>query len=434
MSSISLSQIEILGLRAYANNDEYRLPIITRSEQITVEFDVKTSLPPNLNIIFKHASQNWTVDENYFINEPAKTVAINLSYANAPNGVNHYTYRYVNSFPNNKNFVEFSYSGNYIFFIVDHNNSDKVLASGKFILAEEIVTTSMTIENKYHPNYDSPYNQMNNVTVLVSAPNEYTAADMNSIYHQDITRVDLIKNWNLEQPEVIDVNDTNPETFVEKFTMPNKIFWKRDVPSGNEYRRLDLSSTALYPNSKLVVLRDQPDVSRFQWQSKPDVNGASKLKAFTGANSDYLEVEMRLRLQNILQQKIFMVGGFTQWKVLPEFELKQNLENGLFVVRSWLRRGVYDYQYVLGDLDANGNVTNQDWVSLEGNDWRTINRFTALVYYRDRRLGGFDRVIGFVRGRNPGTAESGRKISETNPKPPKATRWPGPVYFNESKK
>ena len=89
-----------------------------------------------------------------------------------------------------------------------------------------------------------------------------------------------------------------------------------------------------------------------------------------------------------------MTGGFTEWNVLPEYEMVRDSSDGLYRSQFWLRRGVYDYQYVLGEVDANGKVTEQDWLTLEGNDWRTINRYIAVLYYQDRRYGGFDRVVG----------------------------------------
>jgi hypothetical protein len=343
-----------------------------------------------------------------------------------------YKYRFRNSFPNNRNRVEFTYSGNYLFAVVDHNANDQVLGTGKFIVAESIVPVTFTVENKYHSEYAAPLNQMNYITVNVSLPAEYTAADNEAVYFPDVKVVDIIRNWNIEQPLRIDQDDTDPETFVENIMKPEKTFWKRDVFVGNEYRRLDLSSIAQYPNNRLAILRESPDVSRFQWQGKPDANGASKLKAFTGSNSDYLEVEVRLRLAEPPRKRVYVTGGFTQWNVLPEYELKPDSVSGLYAARFWVRRGVYDYQYVLGNPAPDGTVSDQDWITVEGNDWRTINRYTALVYYHDRRLGGVDRVIGYVRGRNPGTRDPGKVSTSGNPvKSPSQTP---PVYYEQGKK
>lgn len=402
---LSRSEVEILGLRVYGNGDEYRPPIIGRSEVITIDFDVATTHPPNLQIVFKHASKDWVVDENLFVNEPSKVMTDYLAYSAAPNAVYHYTYSYRNSFPNKRNRVEFSFSGNYKFYIVDHDANDQLLAEGKFIVTDDIVTASMSIANTYHPELPPLLNQVNFITVNVSAPNEYNVNDPNSVYHYDIKTVDIIQNWRITQPFRIDLDDRNSETFIDDFMKPSKKFWIRNIPTANEHRRLDLSNTTTYPNHKLAVSIEGPDLSRFQWQGKPDANGASKLKPFIGANSDYLEAELRLRLAEHPAKKIYVVGAFNNWEVLPEYEMILDTTTGLYTFRFWIRRGVYDYQYVLGDENGDGSIINQDWLTLEGNDWRTINRYTALVYYRDRRYGGFDRVVGVVRGRSPGGDE-----------------------------
>lgn len=411
----AVSGVEILGLRVYGNDDEYRPPIIERGEVVSIEFDVATVHPPNLQIIFKHASKDWVVDENEFVNDPSKIVTDYLAYTAAPNGVWHYTYSYKNSFPNKRNRVEFTHSGNYKFFIIDRDNNNRVLAEGKFIVVENLVDASMTVANKYYPETSSPFNQVHFVTVNVSVPEQYNANDANTLYHADVRTVDIIQNWCLTQPYRIDLDDDNSDTFVDDFMKPNKKFWIRNIPAGNEYRRLDLSNTTTYPNRQVARLLNGPDLSRFQWQGKPDANGASKRKPFTGPNSDYLEVELRLRLPEIPTQKIFVTGGFTNWEVLPPYTLNPDSITGLYTVRFWVRRGVYDYQYVLGEERTDGTIVDQDWVTLEGNDWRTINRFTALIYYRDRRYGGFDRIVGVVRGRSPGGGE-GAIDSSTNQK------------------
>lgn len=402
------AQVEIFGLRTFAAGDEYRPPVISASEQVTIEFDVASSLPPNLHILFYHASRDWTVDKNSFINDPGNMRAEMLLYSPAPAAVYQFRYRYTNSFPNTRNKVAFRYSGNYIYRIVDVTAADAVVAEGRFIVAEGAVGISVKMENRYHSEYESPFNQRLHTSVTVSVPGEFTAADNASIDHMDVKHVSIIRNWELEHPYTIDTDDDDVETFVEDQLRSTKTFIRRDVPLGNEYRRLDLSSVAFYPNNLPAVMRDGPDVSRYLWQGKPDANGASNLNAFTGSNSDYLEVELRLRLSPAPAQRLFVAGGFTEWKVLPEYELRPDAASGLYVARFWVRRGVYDYQYVLGTFTPDSTVQKQDWFTLEGNDWRTINRYTVLVYYNDRRLGGVDRVVGMIRVRNAGTPDPGK--------------------------
>lgn len=396
------ADVDILGLRVFGNGDEYLPPVITKEEFVTIEFDVTASLAPNLQIEFRHASKEWIVDNNLFVNDPAKIRTTYLAYTAAPNGVVTYTFRYRNSFPNARNNVAFVYSGNYIFSVIDRDNGDNVVAQGRFIVAENIVTASMTVENKYHPDFTDPFNQMNAVAVMVTAPGTYRADDPASLYHTDIKVVDIIKNWVIDRPYRIDLDVRTPDTFVDDFLKPTKTFRIRNIPPGNEYRILDLSNTTAYPNQRTAMPVGGPDVSRFQWQGKPDANGASKLRPFTGANSEYLEVLMRLRLPQKLPHEVFIVGGFSNWEVRPEYRMDYDSSAQLYRFRHWVRRGVYDYQYVVGAELSSGAVVDQDWIALEGNDWRTTNRYTALVYYRDRRFGGFDRIVGIQKGRSPG--------------------------------
>jgi hypothetical protein len=69
------------------------------------------------------------------------------------------------------------------------------------------------------------------------------------------------------------------------------------------------------------------------------------------------------------------------------------------VNRKLLRRGIYDYQYITGIWsDSENKVLEQDWLALEGNDWRTSDTYSAMVYFNDPRFGGFDRIVGFGKG------------------------------------
>lgn len=416
------AQPRIQALRVYANDDEYRPPVIDRGEQVTVEFDVAEEFPPNVRILFRHASMDWKVDENPFVNEVTKIRSEALYYTAAPAGVHQYRYRYKNTFPNTKNMVVFTFSGNYIISIIDAENGDRVLAEARCIVAETTVPVSLSLENRYHPDFTAPMNQRLQATVSMSLPQEFTAAEPLSIDPSTVRNVAIIKNWEFDRSYWIGQDDNDPETFVENLIQKDRKFIRRDLLPGNEYRRMDLSSPSFYPNGRVAVLREGPDVSRFQWPGKPDANGAAKLRPFVLSNSEYLETEVRLRLPEIPARTVSIVGPFSQWQVRPEFALRPDSVTGLLVGRMWLPRGVYDYQYVIGTSRPDGSVTEQDWTSLEGNDWRTINRYTALVYANDRRNGGVDRVIGWVRTRNAGTSRPTATNAATNPEPPPTAR------------
>ncbi len=395
-------QGEIFGLRVYANDDEYQPPIIARNGAVTIEFDVATPQPGNYQVIFQHASKDWVPDNNAFLNEPLRDRSSQMLYAASPLGVRAYTFHYKNSFPDANGFVTFPYSGNYIFSVIAKDDEAVLLAKGKFIVVENIQPAVLRLANKYYPSGVPPLNEMLYAAVDVDADASPNAGTAEGLMQQNIKSVYIIQNWLIDSPFRIDVDDRNPDTFVENFMLPKKQFWIRSIPAGNEYRRLDLSSVKLYPNAQPVRLVDGPDQSRMFWPGKVDANGASKLRPFTGANSEYLDVEFRLKPAGRMPKDVFVAGAMNRWQVLPEYKMTYDEGTGIYSLHSWIRRGVYDYQYVLGKVAGDGTVADQDWIALEGNDWRTISRYTAVVYYRDNRFGGFDRAIGSAQAKSPG--------------------------------
>ena len=403
VSAAGENAVGVMGLRVYAFNDEYLPPIVLMGQKITIEFDVAAIHPPKLQILFAHASKDWVVDRNSFVNPDYQNRSQLLQFTVAPNGVHEYSYHYRNFFPDDGGIVVFPYSGNYVFTVVDRDARNALLAEGRFILTEQSVGTSMSVANKYYTERTAPLNQMHFVTVTVNVPADADQPLEGKIFHPNVKTVDIIQNWKLYDPFRIDVEDKDPDTFVEEFYRPVKRFTIRNVPAGNEYRRLDLGSPRYYPNGIPVRLREGPDLSRYQWQGKIDANGAAKLFPFTGANSDYLDVEFRLELPSPEEKNIFLVGAFNQWQLSPAYMMELDSLGKMYTSRQWIRRGVYDYQYVLGSLSPGSEeVVGQEWLSLEGNDWRTINRYTAIVYYHDDRLGGFDRAVGSATAKSPG--------------------------------
>lgn len=394
---------EILGLRVYANDDEYQLPIVTTPGVVTIEFDVATPQPPDLRVIFVHASRDWMPESRTLLTDKYHSTSNSLDYARAPQGALGYTFRYKNSFPDQNGIVTFPYSGNYIFSIVDQQDESHVLTQGRFILAEQLVSTSIKVENKYYPETSNPWNQRHAISVTVNAAGLETAVGERYVNHSNVTRVDVVQNWKLRQPYHIDVNHADPDIFVDNFFLPEKCFRIRSVIPGNEYRRLDIGSPRLYPNLQTVRPLSGFDASRVQWQGSMDANGAAKLRPFTGTNSGYLDVVFRLRVITPPQKQLFVVGAFNNWFPRVKDELIYDKDSKEYSVTVAMRRGVYDYQYITGNWnEETGGLDDVDWYELEGNDWRTIERYTALVYYRDERFGGLDRVIGVATGKSPG--------------------------------
>ncbi|MBI3580439.1 MAG: hypothetical protein HY089_13625, partial [Ignavibacteriales bacterium] len=169
-----------------------------------------------------------------------------------------------------------------------------------------------------------------------------------------------------------------------------------NLPPGNEYRRIDLQDINFYPLGQQLRARDGADVSRFLFKSAGDNNG---LSVFSGGNryADYLKFQFELLVDGNADDSVFVVGDFNGWRPSPQSLMRFDTKKNRFVWRTSLRRGIYDYQYVRA---------NNDWISIEGNDWRTVNVYTAFIYYYDTHLGGFDRILGYAQRLSPGGVEA----------------------------
>jgi len=81
--------------------------------------------------------------------------------------------------------------------------------------------------------------------------------------------------------------------------------------------------------------------------------------------------------ENIPVEKICVVGDFNNWVVGDQWRLQYDHSIKKYKIIGSLRRGVYDYQYVQDD---------NDWIVLEGNDWRTVNVYThcSIIMIRSK--------------------------------------------------
>lgn len=392
----------IRGLRVYGGTDELQPPIIFRADSmvegqrkpannvITIDFDVDVSPPPNLRIKFWHCNRDWRIDDNIFLVDFTHNQSSLLNFTPAPNGIEHYKYHYCNQFPDEQGIVRFGFSGNWIFQILDAETKE-IYAEGRFMVVEPLAEVSMGVTNDYLTEASFPYYMIHKVAVSVNISE--------TLYREYVTTADVYQNWRFYDPYRIDVNDRDPYTFVEGINSLKKKFIISNVFPGNEYRRLDLSNITFYPRSQLVKLVQGNDLSRYLHQGDPDMDGGGIVNQFTGLESDYLEVMFRLDLPTRLNRDIFVVGAFNGWHPTLDDRLRYDDTLQLYYGYKWIRRGIYDYQYVTGMWDSeHGRAIDQDWLELEGNDWRTEDIYSAVIYYNDPRFGGFDRIIGFARG------------------------------------
>jgi len=413
MSEAAVSQ-EILsdrikGLRVVSELRAGFPAVIPGSKGIAVEFDTDDVHPADFRIRYFHCDRRWNKTGTSFINDEARnTTRMPLQYEQAPAGVQRYRWRYTAQMPGHFDIQRFSFSGNYVFEIWEDGGA-LPLASGRFLVSEGVVSLAMRVVNRQIPSKENPFNKAHRVDVQFTIPEtvqrptpfsgngfDAGAGQQEFLIPMFVSTVDVYKNRELYRYERIDANERTPETFVDGLGTRRVRFSIDNILPGNEYRRLNTRNIDHYPPGGTLRIRGGADVSRMLFRSPSDRNGLSSLVQ-GDRYADYLSIQFEyLDEARDPDDQMYVVGDFNGWKTGPSSLMSYDDALGRFVWTASLRRGEYDYQYVLAD----------DWIALEGNDWRTVNVYSAVVYYRDERYGGFDRILGFVQGTNAAQNEA----------------------------
>ena len=369
--------------------------VLLDSHPVTVSFDVDGTTLPHYRVKVFHCDKDWNVTPSSFINDEMRNYSTGqIPFETVPNGVKYFRRTYLFNLPGLQGLEHLPQSGNYKFELWDEEKNE-LLAGGKFFAVEKIDNSAMTIFNRYLQSEISPRNQVNKAVLFFTLPAP-RMDDASPPFANFVKTADVYRNREIDMPHRIDGDNRNSNTFIDGIGTNNLKFMIDNLQPGNEYRRVDLSSADLYPPNAILRKRDGADMSRWLWQGRPDQDGMSALVTGT-PDADFVQFQFELgRPEENLNETIYVVGDFNGWKVDEHWRLQYDDAVKQYKLLTWLRRGAYDYQYVL-----NGN----DWISLEGNDWRTVNVFTALVYYHDVRFGGFDRILLAAQKKSPGGTE-----------------------------
>jgi len=388
--SIFSQDFQIKSLKYYPGGNQASFPLINLGNNgvnyITIEFDISAEHQPDLSIVFKYCDQNWKAYDNLFLNEFGKNFEKGLSFTHLPSNLQQAQYHYKERFPNSERNVEFPYSGNWMFYITDLQDTSKIYQTGKFYVIENEISIRDTIKNEtledqnYFPN---DLGKVFNITAEINIPEK--------LYPSFVSNMTIIENQKLDEPVTVNKNfNTNTRQYYFDGNRQLK-FVVRDIRPGNEYRQVDLRNINKFTTTNVRAQFDGIEYSRFYKQGNSDLNGGSIIDKANDPNSTYLNVTFSIRPQNRLYGYVYLVGAFNSWQILPEYQM--NEAGGVFSKTIQLKRGIYDYQYVVADVQ-NGIVKDSDWYILEGNNWDTSNEYNLFIYYKDQNYGGYERIIG----------------------------------------
>lgn len=390
--SIYSQEPVIKSLRVYSGN-ETSFPIIVPLEEgsntITIEFDVDSDILPNMNIIFRYCDKNWIPYNNIFLMNYGKNIEHDIDFDLLPFTCEDARYHYKGSFPNENQFVDFPFSGKWIFHVTDVQDTTKIYGTGKFIVVYndvELITTlkrEMLEEKNYNP---IEIGRIINLTTSFELPKE--------LFPSFIDQVEIIQNRKINSPVIVDRTfNTNTRQYYwngdRKFS-----FTARDIFPGNEYRQTDLRDHNKFNSKDVNAQFAGFEMSRFYKMGKNDLNGSFILTNYKNEFAEYLNVNFRIKPPEEFLGDVFLVGAFNNWQPSEGFKLERLGDIYSKVIQ--LKRGIYDYQFVSGYL-VNGKVKDENWIYLEGNFWEATNEYHVFLYYKDPNYGGYDKIIGFSK-------------------------------------
>lgn len=380
----------VKSLHVYSSQDQKSFPLIDYSDNtrksLTIDFDVDGDFFPAFSILFKFCDSDWNPYESAFLKDPLSNTERNLWFETLPVSVKGARYHYRGDFPN-KN-VQFTFSGKWMFFIID-SQSNTVYESGKFFVIRPEVKLKSGWAKESSDVSTSDINALNRTIALNTS---FILPD--TLFQLYVKKVEIINNRRLGYPVVVDRNRFTGNTFYQWNGANEFIFTARNLKPGNEYRETDTRNYNVYNTPTVSARFGDIETSNLFTQLHRDMNGGFHLVDYKDPYADYMYVQFKLRVPENFDSRVFLVGSFNNWEVLPEYEMYNN--KGLFDLTVELKRGVYDYQYVTGNVIDN-KVVNIDWQILEGNFWETENEYYIFLYYSTVEKGGYDKIIGYTK-------------------------------------
>src|SRR4030066_832280 len=372
----------VKSLNVYTSDDLTSLPVLTGGNKLVIEFDVQGKFIPNMNIVFRFCDKGWTPTKNVFLLNSQYSTYYFLDFEELPIMiVDDARYHHKSTYPDDRDQVQFPFSGKWRFYLTDTQDSSIVYATGKFFVVNDDVELGVRIKR------DELEDQSYWPVELAKAINITTDFYLPDDFHPSfVDRIEIVDNQRLYNPIIIDRKTNTLFRFYKWDANRSFTFTARDIPAGNEYRQVDIRDNNLFSAKNVRAQLDGLEYSRFFLNPlNKDLNGGKIYSNYKDEFSTYLNVTFSIRPPGENFQNIFLVGAFNNWELSLDY--KMNESGGVYSITIPLKRGIYDYQYIVADVD-NGEIINSDWLVLEGNTWLNSKEYDIFLYYNEQDKGG----------------------------------------------
>ncbi len=376
-------------LRVAVADNPLSPPLITLNggDRIEVSFDEIAEDRRYMRYSLDHRNADWSASQ---LVEPEYLDGFNQADVTDYSFSRATTVHYVNykiTLPNDD--MRMLVSGNYLLRVWDERDPDTTLLQARFSVMEPGADVTASVTSRTDIDYNKSHQQLE---VAVDVDRSTVADPFNDlvlVVAQD-GRVDnqvyLTRPSRLSGSRVIYEHN------------PSLIF-----PAGNEYRRMEISSTRFPgmrvegigyydPYYNFTLATDEPR-SREPYSYDSTQFGRFTVREYDSTESDteadYAVVHFTLDMEPRAGVDIFLDGDFTQRRFDPESMMVYNRATGLYERSMLLKQGAYNYQYLAVPAGTKRGFTAQ----VEGDFYETVNEYLIKVY--NRPVGSrYDRLIG----------------------------------------
>lgn len=361
--------------------------------QLELSFDDLEADKKSYSISFVHCNANWEPSDLMSAEYMTGFFEANiLNFSYSTNTIQKYTH-YSILFPQTN--MQFSKSGNYIVYVYQDNNKEKLVLTKRFMLYEDKVSVMANIRQAIgnDEQYAKQHIDFSIINSLYELTNPFT--DLKVVITQN-------NRWDNA------VRDIKP-TFVEPKQLTYSLDDKSTFNGGNEFRYFDTRSLRTYTERVSDIVRDSSKIYHIELKTDElrtfknysfynDLNGGFLIKnqdmvGSPDIESDYAWVHFFLPYDNAEGAgNFYVLGKLTEWRLNKTNRMTYNYKKFGYECDLFIKQGYYNYTYVYLKDDKKGG----DETMTEGDHWETENDYTIYVYHRQRGT-YYDQLVAVKR-------------------------------------
>ncbi len=363
------------------------------AEKLELSFDDLDADKKSYTISFEHCTANWESSNLMpaeFMLGFFEANIINFTYSTIT--LTKFTH-YAIQFPQTN--MQFTKSGNYIVYVYEDNDKEKLVLSKRFMLYEDKITVLANIRQAV--GNDEQYQKQHIDFTILNSTYELT---------NPFTDLKVIITQNNRWDNAI--NNIKP-TFAEPTKLTYSLDDKSTFIGGNEFRFFDTRSMRTYTERveniykdssytyNMVLKKDELRTYK-DYTFYNDLNGGYLIKNKDAVGSpdidaDYAWIHFFLPYDvPMAEGNFYVLGKLTDWRLSKTNRMTYNYKRNGYECNLFIKQGYYNYTYVYLQDDKKGGDESYS----EGSHWETENDYCIYVYHRQRGT-YYDQLVAIKR-------------------------------------